>query len=62
MRANLKVSPSSFARHIATLYDYNKLERTSGNKKDGFGYMVIAWEDNNTAQQFEAFKKEILAL
>ena len=62
MRANLKVSPSSFARHIATLYDYNKLERTSGNKKDGFGYKVIAWEDNNTAEQFEEFKNEILAL
>lgn len=62
MRAKLKVSPSSFARHIATLYDYNKLERTSGNNKEGFSYKVIAWEDNNNAEQYEAFKKEILSL
>jgi len=62
MRAKLKVSPSSFARHISTLYDYNKLERTSGNNKEGFSYKVITWEDNNSAEQYEAFKKEILSL
>ncbi len=60
MRAKLKVSPSSFARHINTLYDYGKLERTGGNKKDGFTYKVTSWsEDHNTAQQYEAFKNEI---
>lgn len=59
MRAKLKVSPSSFARHIATLYDYNKLERTSGNKKDGFSYRVIAWDTGDVAEQYENFKNEI---
>ncbi|MQP53589.1 MULTISPECIES: hypothetical protein [unclassified Flavobacterium] len=63
MRAKLKVSPSSFARHIGTLYDYGKLERTGGNKKDGYMYQVINWSDGtDTAQQFEDFKNEILSL
>jgi hypothetical protein len=59
MRAKLKVSPSSFARHITTLYDYNKLERTNGNKKDGFSYRVIAWDTSDVAEQYENFKNEI---
>jgi len=63
MRAKLKVSPSSFARHIGTLYDYGKLERTGGNKKDGYTYQVTNWSDgNDTAQKFEDFKNEILSL
>ena len=63
MRAKLKVSPSSFARHIGTLYDYGKLERTGGNKKDGYTYQVTNWNDGtDTAQQFEDFKNEILSL
>lgn len=63
MRAKLKVSPSSFARHIGTLYDYGKLERTGGNKKDGYMYQVTNWNDGtDTAQQFEDFKNEILSL
>lgn len=63
MRAKLKVSPSSFARHINTLYDYGKLERTGGNKKDGYSYKVTNWNDStDTAQQYEAFKNEIQGL
>lgn len=63
MRAKLKVSPSSFARHINTLYDYGKLERTGGNKKEGFNYKVICWDDNtDSAKQFEDFKNEIQGL
>ena len=63
MRAKLKISPSSFARHINTLYDYGKLERTGGNKRDGFTYQVNNWNDtNSTAAQYEAFKKEINSL
>lgn len=63
MRAKLKVSPSSFARHIGTLYDYGKLERTGGNKKEGYTYQVTNWNDGtDTAQQFEDFKNEILSL
>lgn len=63
MRAKLKISPSSFARHINTLYDYGKLERTGGNKRDGFTYQVSNWNDtNSTAEQYEAFKKEINSL
>jgi hypothetical protein len=62
MRAKLNISPSSFARHINTLYDYGKLERSGGNKKDGYSYKVASWNDtNDTAQQYEAFKNEILA-
>lgn len=63
MRAKLKVIPSSFARHINTLSDYNKLERTGGNKKDGYTYKVTNWsEDQNTAEQYEDFKNEIQGL
>jgi hypothetical protein len=63
MRAKLEVSPSSLARHINILYDYGKLERTGGNKKEGFSYKVLNWNDtNDSAQQYETFKNEILAL
>ncbi|MFB3389846.1 hypothetical protein [Flavobacterium sp. LAR06] len=63
MRAKLKVSPSSLARHINILYDYGKLERTGGNQRDGYSYKVVSWNDSNdTAQQYETFKNEILAL
>lgn len=60
MRAKLKVSPSSFSRHVNTLFDYNKLERTGGNKKDGYTYQVTNWSDTNeSAKQYEDFKNEI---
>ncbi|PKB18348.1 hypothetical protein [Flavobacterium sp. 5] len=63
MRAKLKAVPSSFARHINTLYDYGKLERTDGNRKDGYTYTVANWNDtNSTAKQYEDFKKEIISL
>jgi DNA-binding transcriptional ArsR family regulator len=63
MRAKLKVSPSSLARHINILYDYGKLERTGGNQRDGYSYKVTSWNDSNdTVQQYETFKNEILAL
>jgi hypothetical protein len=63
MRAKLKVSPSSLARHINILYDYGKLERTGGNQRDGYSYKVTIWNDtNDTAEQYETFKNEILAL
>lgn len=63
MRAKLKVSPSSLARHINILYDYGKLERTGGNKRDGYSYKVTSWNDTeDTAQQYERFKNEILTL
>lgn len=63
MRAKLKVSPSSLARHINILYDYGKLERTGGNQRDGYSYKVLCWNDSSdTAEQYESFKNEILAL
>ena len=63
MRAKLKVSPSSFSRHVNTLFDYNKLERTGGNKKDGYTYQVTNWSDTNeSAKQYEDFKNEIQGL
>lgn len=63
MRAKLKVSPSSLARHINILYDYGKLERTGGNQRDGYSYKVTNWDDSSdTAQQYEKFKNEIQAL
>ena len=63
MRAKLKVSPSSLARHINILYDYGKLERTGGNQRDGYNYKITSWNDSSdTAQQYETFKKEILEL
>lgn len=63
MRAKLKVSPSSFARHINTLYDYGRLDRTGGNKRDGYTYKVTNWEDTNMAlQKYEQFKTAINSL
>ncbi len=62
LRAKLKVSPSSFSRHINTLYDYGKLERTGGNRKDGYNYKVTSWDDSTTTERFEQFKKEVSQL
>ena len=63
MRAKLGLSPSTFSRHINTLYDYNKLERIGGNKRDGFTYRVISWSDETSSlEKYENFKKEINSL
>lgn len=63
MRSKLAISPSTFARHINTLYDYNKLERTGGNKRDGFTYKVISWNDETSSlEKYENLKKEINSL
>lgn len=62
MRATLKVNPSSFARHINTLYDYGKIERTGGNRRDGFTYKVISWNGSTSAERFEQFKQEVSQL
>ncbi len=63
MRAKLGLSPSTFSRHINTLYDYNKLERIGGNKRDGFTYKVISWSDETSSlEKYENFKKEINSL
>ncbi len=63
MRAKLKLSPSSFSRHINTLHDYGKLERTGGNKRDGYTYKVLSWDaSNDNAKNYQALIKELNSL
>ncbi|WP_346882358.1 hypothetical protein [uncultured Algibacter sp.] len=62
VRERLKMHPATLARHINTLYDYNKIERTGGNRKDGYKYKVISWSDNSPIERFEVFKNEVSQL
>ena len=62
MRERLKVHPKTLWRHIDTLYDYNKIQRTGGNRKDGYTYKIISWNDNTPIERFEAFKTEVSQL
>ncbi|KGO78602.1 hypothetical protein Q763_17600 [Flavobacterium beibuense F44-8] len=63
MRAKLKISPATFARHINTLYDYGRIERTGGNRREGFTYRICHWEDTATAiDQYQALKEAINSL
>ena len=63
MRKKLRAVPSTFARHINTLYDYNKLERTGGTKNTGFTYKVVSWNDSDSSiKRFSEFKKAINSL
>ena len=62
IRERLKMFPATLARHINTLYDYNKIERTGGNRKDGYTYKVISWNDSTPVERFEQFKTEVSQL
>ncbi len=63
MRKKLRAVPSTFAKHINTLYDYNKLERTGGTKNTGFTYKVVSWNDSDSsAQRFSGLTKAINSL
>lgn len=63
IREKLKMFPATLARHINTLYDYGKIERTGGNRRDGYTYSVVNWNDTNTsAERFNEFKKMINSL
>jgi len=63
MRKKLRAVPSTFAKHINTLYDYNKLERTGGTKNTGFTYKVVSWNDSDSSvQRFSGLTKAINSL
>jgi len=63
MRKSLRAVSSTFAKHINTLYDYNKLERTGGTKNTGFTYKVVSWNDaDSSVKRFEELKKAINSL
>jgi len=63
MRKELRLAPSTFSKHINTLYDYNKLERTGGTKNTGFRYKVVSWNDGDSSvKRFEDLKKAINSL
>lgn len=63
IREKLKMFPATLARHINTLYDYGKIERTGGNRRDGYTYSVVNWnEENTSAERFNELKKMINSL
>jgi hypothetical protein len=63
MRKSLRAVPSTFAKHINTLYDYNKLERTGGTKNTGFTYKVVSWNDGDSSvKRFQELIKTINSL
>lgn len=51
IREKLKMFPATLARHINTLFDYGKIERTGGNRREGYTYSVISWNDTNTSEE-----------
>jgi len=63
IREKLKMFPATLARHINTLFDYGKIERTGGNRREGYTYSVTNWNNANTsAERFNEFKKMINSL
>jgi len=62
MRARIKMSPSTFQKHLNELYDYGKLDRV-GNKKIGYSYKVAIWETEVTGVKlYNELEKQINSL
>jgi len=63
IREKLKMFPATLARHINTLFDYGKIERTGGNRREGYTYSVVSWNDTNTsADKYNALQEAINSL
>jgi DNA-binding MarR family transcriptional regulator len=53
-------SPVTVQRHLKTLEDYGKIERTGGNHKQGFSYTVTDWQENRaTVTNYEELLKNL---
>jgi len=63
MRKTLRAVPSTFAKHINMLLDYNKLARTGGTKNTGYSYKVVSWNDaDSSIKRFTELTKTINSL
>ena len=51
MRKTLSMSPVTMSRHIKTLEDYGMVTCTGGNKRIGFEYQIVEWEDTYTKHE-----------
>ncbi len=60
MRKTLSMSPVTMSRHIKTLEDYGMVTCTGGNKRIGFEYQIVEWEDTYT--KHEEYTKLVTAL
>ena len=59
IRKELGMSPITLAKHIKTLEQYAKVERTGGNNKTGFEYTITEWNENtnNTENYYTLIEK-----
>jgi predicted transcriptional regulator len=59
IRKELGMSPITLAKHIKTLEQYGKIERTGGSNKTGFEYSIIDWNDtsSNTKNYHEVIQE-----
>ena len=63
IRKTLKISPVTLQRHLNTLEQYGKIERTGGNNRTGYDYKVLEWQDSpSKAKAYEALNAQIQQL
>ncbi len=63
IRKALKRSPVTLQRHLHTLEDYGKIQRTGGNNRNGYRYLISEWdEDSGTLTAYEALIKNLKEL
>lgn len=62
-RAKLKMSPSTFAKHIKVLDSFGKLHRVGGNNRTGYKYSVASWEnETDSATQYNELLEQLKSL
>ena len=60
IRKALKSSPVTLQRHLHTLEDYGKIERTSGNNRTGYRYTISEWDESTgTLTAYEELLKNL---
>jgi hypothetical protein len=60
IRKQLDISPITLGNHFKTLELYGKIQRVGGNKKTGFTYKVMEWdEDQNNSKSYIELIEEI---
>jgi hypothetical protein len=62
-RAKLKMSPSTYAKHIKILDSYGKIKRVGGNNRTGYKYSVASWEnETDSVTQYNELLEQLKSL
>jgi hypothetical protein len=59
IRKELGMSPVTLSRHINTLDQYGKLEKSGGSMNKGFEYTITEWDETNNKEAFANLINEL---